>query len=44
MGGDKSRELRRVGVVQPSASTVTDTNTSFVTPSTTKRTIAEIWG
>ena len=28
MGGDKSRELRRVGVVEPSASTATDTNTS----------------
>ena len=29
---------------EPSASTPTDTNTSFVTPSTTKQMIAEIWG
>ena len=29
-GEDKSRELRRVGVIEPSASTATDTNTSFV--------------
>ena len=42
--GDKSRELHRVGASESSASTTTDTNTSFATPSTTKRTIGEIWG
>ena len=44
--GGKSRDDIRVGFVQVnhSASTATDTNTSFATPSTTKRTIAEIRG
>ena len=37
------RKLHRVGVGE-SSSTATDTNNSFATPSTTKRTIAEIWG
>ena len=39
----ESRGLHRVGAGEYSAST-NDTNTSFATPSTTKRTIAEIWG
>ena len=34
--GGESRELRRVGAGESSASTTTDTNTSFATPSTTK--------
>ena len=41
--GGESRELYRVGACESSA-TATDTNTSFAAPSTTKRTIAEIWG
>ena len=40
----ESREPHRVGAGESSASTPTDTNTSFATPSTTKWTIAEIWG
>ena len=40
----ETRELHRVGAGEPSASTTTDTNTSFATPSTTKRTIPERWG
>ena len=39
--GVESRELHRIGVVKSSASTTTDTNISFATSSTTKRTIAE---
>ena len=42
-GGGESRELFGVGAGESSASTTTDTNTSFATPSATKRTIAEIW-
>ena len=41
---DESRELHRIGAGESSASTITDTNTSFATRSTTKRTFAEIWG
>ena len=41
--GDESRELHRVGADESSASTTTVTNNSFPTPSTTKRTIPEIW-
>ena len=40
MRGDESREFYRVG--ESSASTITDTNTSFATPSTSKQTVAEI--
>ena len=42
--GGESRDLHRVGADKSSASTTTDTNTSFATPSTTKQTISEIWG
>ena len=42
--GGESRELHRVGAGESYVSTTTDTNTSFATPFTTKRTIAEIWG
>ena len=42
--GEESRELHRVGVDESSASLTIDTNTSFATPSTTKRMIVEIWG
>ena len=42
--GGESRELHRFGAGESSASTTTDTNTSFATPSTTKRVIGEIWG
>ena len=42
--GDENRELHKVGAGESSASTTTDTNTSFATPSTTHQTIAEIWG
>ena len=42
--GGESRELHRVGTGESSTSTTTDTNTSFATPSTKKRKIAEIWG
>ena len=41
--GAESRDLHRVGAGEPSTSTATDTNTSFATPFTTKRIIAEIW-
>ena len=41
--GGESRDLHRVGAGESSASKATDTNTSFAKPSTTKRTIAEIW-
>ena len=41
--GGESRELYKAGAGESSASVTTDTNTSFATPSTTKRTIAEIW-
>ena len=34
--GVKSREFHRVGAGESSASTITNTNVSFVTPSTTK--------
>ena len=40
----EGRKLPRVGAGESSASTTTDTNTSFATSSTTKRTIAEIFG
>ena len=40
----ESRELYRFGTGKSSATTATDTNTSFATPSTTKRKIAGIWG
>ena len=39
----ESRELHRVGAGESSGSTITNTNTSFTTTSTIKRTIAEIW-
>ena len=42
--GEERRELYRVGAGESPASTTTDTNTSFPTPSTTKQTVAEIWG
>ena len=42
--GGESRELHRLSAGESSAFTTTDTNTSFATPSTTKRTIVEIWG
>ena len=42
--GGEYRELHRVSAGEPSASIAADTNTSFATPSTTKRTISEIWG
>ena len=42
--GGESRELRRVGTGESSASTTTCTNTSFATLSTTKRTIEKMWG
>ena len=41
--GGESRVLHRVGAGESSASTTTDTNISFATPSTTKQTVAEIW-
>ena len=41
---DERKELHRVGAGESSSSTTTDTHTSFETPSTTKRTTAEIWG
>ena len=37
------RELH-IGADESPASTTTDTKTSFATPSTTKQTIAEMWG
>ena len=40
----KGREHHRVGAGELSASTTTDTNTSFATPSTINRAIAGIWG
>ena len=43
-GAGKSRELHRAGAGKLSASTTTDTSTSFATPYTTKWTIPEIWG
>ena len=43
-GGGESRELQKVGAGESSASTTTDTNIGFATPSTTKRTITEICG
>ena len=42
--GGESRELHRLGVGESYASTTTDTNVDFSTPSITKRTIAKIWG
>ena len=42
MMGDESREFYRVGAGESSGSTITDTNTSFSTPSTSKQTVAEI--
>ena len=42
--GGENRELHRVGTGESSGSTTYDTNTSFVTPSTTKRSISEIRG
>ena len=41
--GGESRELHWVDAVESPASITTDTNTSFATPSTTKRKIAETW-
>ena len=38
----KSKDFHRVDACGLSASTTTDTNTGFATPSTTRRTIAEI--
>ena len=40
---DESRELHRAGAGEWPASTTTDTDTSFATPSTAKRTITKIW-
>ena len=40
----ESREFHRVSAGESSASTTTDSNISFTTPSTTKQTVAEIWG
>ena len=40
----KGREHHRVGAGELSASTTTDTNASFATPSTINRAIAGIWG
>ena len=40
----KGREHHRVGAGELSASTTTDTNASFATPSTINRVIAGIWG
>ena len=40
----KGREHHRVGAGELPASTTTDTNTSFATPSTINRAIAGIWG
>ena len=40
----EGRKLPTVGAGESSASTTTDTNISFATSSTTKRTIAEIFG
>ena len=42
--GVESRYLYRVGACESTTSTTTDANISFAKPSTTKRTIAEIWG
>ena len=42
--GGESREPHRVVAGESTTSTANDTNTSFATPSTTKWTIAEIWG
>ena len=42
--GGESRELHRVSAGESSGFTTTDTNTSFATPSITKRKVAEIWG
>ena len=41
--GGESRELHRVAG-ESSGFTTTDTNTSFATPSITKRKVTEIWG
>ena len=38
------RDIHKFGASESSASTTSDTNTNFATPSTTKRTSAEIWG
>ena len=38
----KSKDFHRVDACESSASTTTDTNTGFTTPSTTRRAIAEI--
>ena len=38
----KSKDFHRVDACELSASTTTDANTGFATPSTTRRTIAEI--
>ena len=45
-GGERGgeRRLYKIDAGESSASTATDTNTSFAAPSATKRTIAEIWG
>ena len=43
-GGGRGGESRELSVGESSASTTTDTNTGFATPSTTKRIITEICG
>ena len=40
----ESRDLHRVVVDESSASTTSDISTSFATSSTTKWTVAEMWG
>ena len=42
--GSESRDLHKVRAGESSASTTTNTNTTFATPSTRKQKIAEIWG
>ena len=42
--GVENSYLYRVGACESTTSTTTDANISFAKPSTTKRTIAEIWG
>ena len=42
--GVESRDLHKFGAGESTASTTTDTHISFAIPSTTKRTIADIWG
>ena len=42
--GSEGRELHRIGAGESSASTTTDTNTGFATPSITKWKIAKTLG